>query len=186
MHLDKEPSIMVRQPDATMQPTPQDNQLLSKHRVLSFKPQLRFEWRGQDGQNETEQPDHSASLVDSITSSTRIRFSVHTASKIRFGARHAFTANCSSSGLRSRSRALPSTWSNDGCRPARDGEPSCVTTRRTLPPWTCSLFQLSVSTCSMPSSSSGSTAESWSGSTFYSKSDGRMGCTSNNGGITLG
>src|SRR5437899_9615879 len=62
-----------------MQPTPQDNQLMSKHRVLSFKPQLRLEWRGQDGQNETEQPDHSASLGDSITSSTRIRFSVHTA-----------------------------------------------------------------------------------------------------------
>ena len=61
-----------------MQPTPQDNQLMSKHRVLSFKPQLRLEWRGQDGQNETEQPDHSASLGDSITSSTRIRFSVHT------------------------------------------------------------------------------------------------------------
>src|SRR6267142_437481 len=36
---------------------------------------------------------------------------------------------------------------------------------RTLPPWTCSLFQLSVSTCSMPSSSSGSTAETSSGST---------------------
>jgi hypothetical protein len=30
--------------------------------------------------------------------------------------------------------------------PARDGELSCATTRRTLPPWTCSLFQLSVST----------------------------------------
>jgi hypothetical protein len=44
----------------------------------SFKPQLRLEWRGQDRQNETEQPDHSASLCDSITSSTRIRFSVHT------------------------------------------------------------------------------------------------------------
>jgi hypothetical protein len=29
-------------------------------------------------------------------------------------------------------------------------EPSCATTRRTLPPWTYSLFQLSVSTCSMP------------------------------------
>src|ERR1700675_2070127 len=27
--------------------------------------------------------------------------------------------------------------------PSRDGEPSCVTMRRTLPPWTCSLFQLS-------------------------------------------
>jgi cystathionine beta-lyase/cystathionine gamma-synthase len=52
---------------------------MSKHRILSLKPQLRLEWRGQDGQNETEQPDHSASLGDSITSSTRIRFSVHTA-----------------------------------------------------------------------------------------------------------
>src|SRR5271169_3212417 len=70
---------MVREPDATMQPTPQDNQLMSKHRVLSLKPQLRHEWRGQDGQNETEQTDHSASLGDSITASTRIRFSVHTA-----------------------------------------------------------------------------------------------------------
>src|SRR5258707_2624306 len=61
-----------------MQPTLQDNQLMSKHRVLSFKPQLRLEWRGQDGQSEIEQPDHSASLGDSITSSTRMTFSVHT------------------------------------------------------------------------------------------------------------
>src|SRR5437879_12184189 len=78
IQLDKEPAIMVRQPDATMKPAPQDNQLMSKHRVLSFKPQLRLEWRGQDGQNETEQPDHSASLGNSITSSTQIGFSVHT------------------------------------------------------------------------------------------------------------
>jgi hypothetical protein len=41
---------------------------MSKHRVLGLKPQLRLERRGQDGQNETEQPDHSASLGDSITS----------------------------------------------------------------------------------------------------------------------
>src|SRR5882757_3268119 len=81
IQLDKEPAIMVRQPDATMQPAPQDNQLMSKHRVLSLKPQLRLERRGQDGQNETEQPDHSASLGDSITSSTRMRFSVHTGSQ---------------------------------------------------------------------------------------------------------
>ena len=40
-----------------MQPAPQDNQLMPKHRVLSSKPQLRLEWRGQDGQNETEQSD---------------------------------------------------------------------------------------------------------------------------------
>src|SRR3984893_15797554 len=70
---------MLREPDAPRQPTPQDNQLMSKHRVLGFKPNLRLEWRGQDGQNEKEQPNHSASLGDSITSSTRIRFSVHTA-----------------------------------------------------------------------------------------------------------
>src|SRR5271156_5971616 len=76
--MDKEPAIMVRKPDATRQPTPHDNQLMSKHRVLSFKPQLRLEWRGHDGQNETKQPDHSATLGDSIRSSTRIRFSVHT------------------------------------------------------------------------------------------------------------
>jgi hypothetical protein len=69
---------MVRQPDATMQPTPQYDQLMSKHRVLGFKPQLRLEWRGQDGKNETEQPDHSVNLRDSITASTRMRFSVHT------------------------------------------------------------------------------------------------------------
>src|SRR3979490_2818838 len=61
-----------------MQPTPHDDQLMSKHRILSLKPQLRPEWRGQDGQSETEQPDHSTSLGDSITSSTQIRFSVHT------------------------------------------------------------------------------------------------------------
>src|SRR5258708_37025501 len=61
-----------------MQPTPQDIQLMSKHRVLSFKPQLRLEWRGPDGQNEKEQPHHFASLGDSITSSTQIKFSVHT------------------------------------------------------------------------------------------------------------
>jgi hypothetical protein len=53
---------------------------MSKHRVLSFKPHLRLEWRGYDGQNETEQPDHSASLSDSITASTQIRSSVHTGS----------------------------------------------------------------------------------------------------------
>src|ERR1700738_3810439 len=74
---------MVCEPDATMQPAPQDNQLMSKHRVLSFKPYLRLERRGQDSQKETEQPDHPASLGDSIASSTRIRFSVHTVVSIR-------------------------------------------------------------------------------------------------------
>jgi hypothetical protein len=83
MQLDQEPAIIVRKPDAATPPTPQDNQLMSKHRVLSLEPQLRFEWRGQDRQSEIEEPDHSASLGDSITSSTRIRFSVHTRSRVR-------------------------------------------------------------------------------------------------------
>ena len=110
---------MVREPDATMQPAPQDNQLMSKHRVLGFKPQLRLEWRGQDGQNETEQPDHSASLGDSITSSTRIRFSVHTPSgpihdavlrQINVGARIAICGTAS--------YASWDPW-NEGPRPER-------------------------------------------------------------------
>jgi hypothetical protein len=62
-----------------MQRAPQDNQLMPKHRVLSLKPQLRLEMRGHDGQNETEQPNHSGSSADSIASSIRIRFSVQTA-----------------------------------------------------------------------------------------------------------
>ena len=59
-----------------VQPTPQDIQLMSKYRVLGLKPRLRLEWRGQDGQCETEQPDHSASSGVSITSSTQMGFSV--------------------------------------------------------------------------------------------------------------
>jgi len=65
IQLDEEQAIMVRELDATMRPAPQDNQLMSKHRVLSCEPQLRLEWR----QSEAEQPDHPASLGDSITAS---------------------------------------------------------------------------------------------------------------------
>src|ERR1700722_911189 len=86
--LGQEPAIMVCEADATRQPTPRDIQLMSKRLVLSFKPQLRLEWQGQ---NETEQTDQSGSLGDSITSSTRLRFSVHTRapprwSRLRVGA----------------------------------------------------------------------------------------------------
>ena len=75
---------MIRQPDATMQSAPQDDKLMSEHRILRLKPALRLEWRGQDGQSETEHPDHSTSLGDSITPSTRIKFSVHTGVRMRF------------------------------------------------------------------------------------------------------
>jgi hypothetical protein len=38
IQLDKEPAIMVREPNATTRPAPQNIQLMSKHRVLGFKP----------------------------------------------------------------------------------------------------------------------------------------------------
>src|SRR5258708_194845 len=78
IHLEEEPAIVVREPGPAGNLTPQNDQLMSENRILRLKPALRLERRGKDGQNETEQPDHSASLGDSITSSTRIRFSVHT------------------------------------------------------------------------------------------------------------
>jgi hypothetical protein len=62
IQLDKESTIKVCEPNATTPPAPQDNQLMSKHRILGFKPQLRPECRAQDGQSEAEQPDHHASL----------------------------------------------------------------------------------------------------------------------------
>ena len=67
--LDEEQAIMVGEPDAASQLAPQDNQLMSERGILSLKPHLRLERRGQDGQNETEQPDHPTSLDDSITAS---------------------------------------------------------------------------------------------------------------------
>jgi hypothetical protein len=36
---------------------------MPKRRVLGFKPQPRLERRGEDGQRETEKPDHPASLA---------------------------------------------------------------------------------------------------------------------------
>ena len=56
---------------------------------------------------------------------------------IRFGELHASTVNCSSSGLKSRSRASPGTWSSDADHPVWDGAPFCGTMRQTSPPWIC-------------------------------------------------
>jgi hypothetical protein len=69
IQLDEEPAIKVREPNATTPPAAQDYQLMSQHRVLGFKSQLRLEWRSQDGQGEAEQPDHPASFDDSNAAS---------------------------------------------------------------------------------------------------------------------
>jgi hypothetical protein len=60
IQLDKEPAIVVCEPDPALHLTPQNDQLMSERRVLGFKPALRLEWRGQDGQYETQQRDHGA------------------------------------------------------------------------------------------------------------------------------
>src|SRR6266853_2034838 len=63
------------------------------------------------------------------------------------GVRRASTANCSSSGLNWLNQASPSTWSSTEDHQARGGGPFCETTRRTLPPWICSLFRPLASNC---------------------------------------
>jgi hypothetical protein len=39
----KEPAIVVREPGSAAHLAPQNDQLMSKRRVLSYKPQLRLE-----------------------------------------------------------------------------------------------------------------------------------------------
>jgi hypothetical protein len=48
------------------QPTPQDDQPMSKNRIRRLKPALRLERWGQHGQNKPNQRDHRANLADSI------------------------------------------------------------------------------------------------------------------------
>jgi len=68
---------------------------------------------------------------------TSCRIDRRMTSKIRFGA-HASTRTAQARFEVAQSSS-PSTWSNDGA--TQPGwRTSCVTTRRTLPPWTCSLF----------------------------------------------
>jgi hypothetical protein len=77
-HLHEEPAVAVSRLDAALHPPPQNDHLMSEHRILRLKPALQLERRRQNGQNETDRRDHSAGLGDSITSSTRMGFSVHT------------------------------------------------------------------------------------------------------------
>jgi hypothetical protein len=62
----KETAIAVRETGPTLNPTPQDDQLMSERRILCLKSALRLEWQGQHGQNEADQRDHRANLADSI------------------------------------------------------------------------------------------------------------------------
>jgi hypothetical protein len=52
IQLDKEPAVVVRELGPAAHLAPQNDQLMSKYRILSFKPALRPEWRNQNGQTE--------------------------------------------------------------------------------------------------------------------------------------
>jgi hypothetical protein len=66
IELDEEPAVVVREASPALQHASRDDQLMSKHRILRLKPDVRLEWRGQHGQNEAHQRDHRANLADSI------------------------------------------------------------------------------------------------------------------------
>ena len=67
IQLDKEPAVVIREPNATRHLALQNIQLMSERRILCLKPALRLEWRGQDSQYEIQQRDHRAlTLGDSF------------------------------------------------------------------------------------------------------------------------
>ena len=66
IELDEEPAVIVREASPAFQFAKQDDQLMSKHSILSLKPDVRLEWRGQHDQNEANQRDHRVNLADSI------------------------------------------------------------------------------------------------------------------------
>src|SRR5260370_39521241 len=67
IELDEEPAVVVREASSALQLASQDDHLMSKHRILRLKPDVRLEWRGHPGPNEADQPDHRASFADAVS-----------------------------------------------------------------------------------------------------------------------
>src|SRR5665213_3531771 len=68
IQLDKEPAVVVRKLDPALHLAPQNDQLMSEHCILSFKPALGLERRSHDGQDETAQCKHRPlTLGDSVS-----------------------------------------------------------------------------------------------------------------------
>src|SRR6202011_3371006 len=74
IQLDEEPTIVVREPDAATKRAPQNNQLMSERGILSLKPDLRPEQRGQHGQDKPDEPDHRGNLADSSLNKPELGF----------------------------------------------------------------------------------------------------------------
>src|ERR1700731_1551657 len=67
-------TIVVREPDAATKRAPQNNQLMSERGILSLKPDLRLEQRGQHGQDKPDEPDHRGNLADSSLNKPELGF----------------------------------------------------------------------------------------------------------------
>ena len=78
IHLDEEPAVVVGRLSSTPHPAPQDDQLMSEHRILRLKPALRLERRGHHGQNKKDKKRSSRQLSRFFAQQARIGFSVHT------------------------------------------------------------------------------------------------------------
>src|SRR6202045_15294 len=74
IQLDEEPTIVVREPDAATKRAPQNNQLMSERGILSLKPDLRLEQRGQHGQDKPDEPDHRGNLAESSLNKPELGF----------------------------------------------------------------------------------------------------------------
>jgi len=59
-------AIVVRKPGPAGPLGPENDQLMSERSILSLKPALRLERRGQHRQNKANQRDHVANSADSI------------------------------------------------------------------------------------------------------------------------
>src|SRR6267378_4954014 len=81
IHLDEEPAVVVGKLSSTPHLAPQDDQLMSEHRILRLKPALRLERRGQHGQNKTDERDHRSNLADSRATNPDRVFGTHSGAR---------------------------------------------------------------------------------------------------------
>src|SRR6202158_5632143 len=78
IHLDEEPVVVVGELGSAPHLAPQDDQLMSEHRILRLKPALRLERRGHNGQNKADQRNHQPNLADSRATNPDRIFGTHT------------------------------------------------------------------------------------------------------------
>jgi hypothetical protein len=65
---------VVHEPDAATKRALQNNQLMSERGILSLKPDLRLEQRGQHGKDKPDEPDQRGNLADSSLNKPELGF----------------------------------------------------------------------------------------------------------------